>query len=382
MIEESEKKGTAGVKSHGSISKKRNITITVLNKISSKLAKSEVKEFGVKVNGNINIWELKELIAFNLGTTPHILKLYLGNYVVTSDNLNQEISIKDHGKTINELKIMDSCTITVLKNVALNKINRVNLINEKGDLSEKLIVALSDIFEHYSTGKLMTTVQFAKFINVSYDASEPYTINDYMIVNLFEKYSIDEDQLSREGFFRYFRNLIDYRSSNCIAWKMLKRLGYMNDLRKFNDSINVIREFLPRYSISSNKIQFEEIFFLQNENEAIAKEAYIFLSIISTNLNYYDNFISAVNIINSSQINEEFWVDLISSSNYYKYMIFKYRVLYNLEIIQSFFEELRNNTIYDQSTITVQNNQLQIDISIRWIKVFLERGGINHFAKV
>ena len=382
MIEESEKKGTAGVKSHGSISKKRNITITVLNKISSKLAKSEVKEFGVKVNGNINIWELKELIAFNLGTTPHILKLYLGNYVVTSDNLNQEISIKDHGKTINELKIMDSCTITVLKNVALNKINRVNLINEKGDLSEKLIVALSDIFEHYSTGKLMTTVQFAKFINVSYDASEPYTINDYMIVNLFEKYSIDEDQLSREGFFRYFRNLIDYRSSNCIAWKMLKRLGYMNDLRKFNDSINVIREFLPRYSISSNKIQFEEIFFLQNENEAIAKEAYIFLSIISTNLNYYDNFISAVNIINSSQINEEFWVDLISSSNYYKYMIFKYRVLYNLEIIQSFFEELRNNTIYDQSTITVQNNQPQIDISIRWIKVFLERGGINHFAKV
>ena len=382
MIEESEKKGTAGVKSHGSISKKRNITITVLNKISSKLTKSEVKEFAVKVNGNINIWELKELIAFNLGTTPHILKLYLGNYVVTSDNLNQEISIKDHGKTINELKIMDSCTITVLKNDALNKINRVNLINEKGDLSDKLIVALSDIFEHYSTGKLMTTVQFAKFINVSYDASEPYTINDYMIVNLFEKYSIDEDQLSREGFFRYFRNLIDYRSSNCIAWKMLKRLGYMNDLRKFNDSINVIREFLPRYSISSNKIQFEEIFFLQNENEAIAKEAYIFLSIISTNLNYYDNFISAVNIINSSQINEEFWVDLISSSNYYKYMIFKYRVLYNLEIIQSFFEELRNNTIYDQSTITVQNNQPQIDISIRWIKVFLERGGINHFAKV
>lgn len=382
MIEESEKKGTAGVKSHGSISKKRNITITVLNKISSKLTKSEVKEFAVKVNGNINIWELKELIAFNLGTTPHILKLYLGNYVVTSDNLNQEISIKDHGKTINELKIMDSCTITVLKNDALNKINRVNLINEKGDLSDKLIVALSDIFEHYSTGKLMTTEQFAKFINVAYDASEPYTINDYMIVNLFEKYIIDEDQLSREGFFRYFRNLIDYRSSNCIAWKMLKRLGYMNDLRKFNDSINVIREFLPRYSISCNKIQFEEIFFLQNENEAIAKEAYIFLSIISTNLNYYDNFISAVNIINSSQINEEFWVDLISSSNYYKYMIFKYRVLYNLQIIQSFFEELRNNTIYDQSTITVQNNQLQIDISIRWIKVFLERGGINHFAKV
>jgi hypothetical protein len=63
-------------------------------------------------------------------------------------------------------------------------------------------------------------------------------------------------------------------------------------------------------------------------------------------------------------------------------MIFKYRVLYNLQIIQSFFEELRNNTIYDQSTILVQNNQLQIDISIRWIKVFLERGGINHFAKV
>lgn len=320
LIEESEKRGTEGIKSHASIIKNKIITVNVIKKLSSKWLKSQQKDLTIKIYGNTSVWELKEIIATKLGIPAGILKIYLGNN--SDSNICQEISNRDHGKTLNELKIKDGETFTLLKNNILGKMTRPNLLNEKGDLSDRIIVSVEEIFEHYSTRGQMSINQCVSFINTAFNSNEPYTIDDYMIVSIFEKYDSDNTNfLSVNAFKLYFRNSIDYGSRNNIVWNILKRLGYRNDLRKFSQPIEGFsreKQFLPRNIISSNKTHFEEIFSLQDENETIAKEANTFLSLISTNHMFYKNLISLESKLESNSQNHNSWEDVINSTNYYK----------------------------------------------------------------
>jgi hypothetical protein len=90
MIEESEKKGTARVKSHSGLIKNKILKL----KINSFIPKTP--DSFIKVFGNTTIWDLKEIISKKVGVAVDFLKLRLDNYdVVDTDN----------GKTIQDFNV-------------------------------------------------------------------------------------------------------------------------------------------------------------------------------------------------------------------------------------------------------------------------------------
>jgi hypothetical protein len=90
MIEESEKKGTARVKSHSGLIKNKIIKL----KINSYIQK--VDNCYIRVFGNTTIWDLKEIISKKVGVAVDFLKLKLDNY---------EICETDNGKTVLDLNV-------------------------------------------------------------------------------------------------------------------------------------------------------------------------------------------------------------------------------------------------------------------------------------
>ena len=91
MIEESEKRGTAGVKSHSGLLKKKIFNL----KISSSLRSQ--KDFDLRIYGNTTIWELKEIIAKNSKYCLDFLKININGY---------ELKSSDNGKTLIELEVI------------------------------------------------------------------------------------------------------------------------------------------------------------------------------------------------------------------------------------------------------------------------------------
>jgi len=93
MIEESEKKGTARVKSHTGLIKNKIIKL----KINSFISK--VPDSNIKVFGNTTLWDLKEIISKKVGVVVDFLKLRIDNYdVVDTDN----------GKTIQDFNVINN----------------------------------------------------------------------------------------------------------------------------------------------------------------------------------------------------------------------------------------------------------------------------------
>lgn len=91
MIEESEKKGTAGIKSHSGLIKNKVININVSSYIQ------RVDDFKLKLYANTTFWELKQIIAKKTSIALDFLKLKVNEEIV-SDSCN--------GKTIVELNVI------------------------------------------------------------------------------------------------------------------------------------------------------------------------------------------------------------------------------------------------------------------------------------
>jgi len=90
IIEESEKKGTARIKSHSALLKKKVVNLFV----SSFISKAD--DFFIRVYGNTTIWELKEIISKRVKISHEFLKI-----VIKSN----EISESDNGKTIIDFNV-------------------------------------------------------------------------------------------------------------------------------------------------------------------------------------------------------------------------------------------------------------------------------------
>jgi len=90
MIEESEKKGTARVKSHSGLIKNKILKLKI-NSFISKVPDSYIKVFG-----NTTIWDLKEIISKKVGVAVDFLKIRIENY---------DVCDTDNGKTIQDFKV-------------------------------------------------------------------------------------------------------------------------------------------------------------------------------------------------------------------------------------------------------------------------------------
>ncbi len=327
MIEESEIIGIAGVKSHSSILKKRIMTITIQNLLSTNktLTHSYPNYFKLTVFGNTTIWEIKQLIAKKLDIPPGIITLYLkdSSKSLESNSLGHEISPKDHGKTLIERKVKNGDMFIVSNSVLSDTLEKPNLLNEKGDSIPRFKEVLRNIFEEYSTEGKMSKIECAKFLNNAYDSNQPFKDNDYIVQNIFEKYQIDQDDdyLDINGFYKCFRHSNEFMGRNNLIWNMIKKLGYRNDLKRYNDPIDchiIQKEYLPRYFISSNQSYFSELFFLQNYSMILAYQTYKFIQYINTNHEIYNKIIFIERQFSEDSCYETIWEDLFSSDNIFQ----------------------------------------------------------------
>ncbi len=321
LVEESEILGLAGVKSHSSILKKRIMTINIQNLIPTNKILPKLNNFELTVFGNTTIWEIKELIAKKLEINPGIIMLHIKDSSISGDSksLGQEISPKDHGKTLIERKIKNGDIFIVRNNGLSDALEKSKLLKENGDFIPRFKEVITNIFQEYSTDGKMSRIECAKFLNTAYDSNQPFEVNDYIVQNIFEKYQTDQDDnyLDLNGFFKYFMNSIELMGRNNLIWNMLKKLGYRNDLKRSNGPLDchiIEKEYLPRFIISSNQSYFSELFSLQNENMTIAHEAYKFLQYISTNHEILNRVIYVERQFSKVSCNEIVWEDLFSSN--------------------------------------------------------------------
>ena len=91
MIQESEKKGTAHIKSHFGLQKRKILNIKVLSQ------NAKLNNCSVTVYGNTTMWELKEIISKKIKACVDFIKLEI-NKVELQDN--------DNGKTCIDMKVV------------------------------------------------------------------------------------------------------------------------------------------------------------------------------------------------------------------------------------------------------------------------------------
>lgn len=209
-------------------------------------------------------------------------------------------------------------------------IPKAELILEKGKINPRLLEIFNQWFDEYSEndGK-MTRELCAKFVKDVTNTQEQIQPHDYRINFLFESYDLyKEGHIPREGFVKFYTECLQNREKYQTVWDNLHNMGIRNDLRKIDEGLGskaVSKNTLPRYKLAHNEEFFETIFALQDSNDKIAKEAFEFLCTISTNPKIYK-------IILNANTNAD-WNKHINSSNVYK-------LIYTLQIIESFLEDI------------------------------------------
>ena len=334
LIEETEKKGTAGVISHSSILKSRKIVLNITNDIRSRFIIHEMEQsFTLTVYANLTIWDLKILLAKRLNIIPEIIRLTLGT-IVTGQFFNQNnhnsqsnnnnfkvITENDHGKTLSELKLNNNDKITLNKSDVIENIPKCNLLSN-GELSTKAKYVFKQIFGNYSENGKMGRLECAKFATKAIGGSNTIPLTDIKVINMFNLYDKNKnDFIELEGFNQFFLDALEKNKSH-VVWENLSCFNYRNDLKNFLEPIddyNIDKQIMPRYIIAKNQEYFEEIFKLQDEENSTAKEASKFLSHICTNPNIYKNILTLNNITRDKKVDDyDVWEEYLSTKNDYK----------------------------------------------------------------
>ena len=389
LIEESEKKGTAGCISHSSLLRSSIKTLNVTNSLfnARTFPVHLKKKFQIKVFSNTTLWDLKKLLGNMCSAVPEAIKISSGTLKDISDN--------EHGKTLSELHFKDEEIITLNKNTTvIDKIQKVQLM-DGGEALPRFRQVLKEIFEYFTKDGKMTMEDCAAFATVATNSIEQLPSTDTRVTYVFNNYDKDKDGIIyEEDFALFFKDAAMTKLD--VVWDNIKACNYRNDLKKIHEPIdeyNNDRNAMPRYILSKNQKYFNTIFALQDEEESIAKEASKLLSTISTNpeifkellilnrLNYFfedTNQISSLSVDEKKYKLEEIWNLYMDNHNNYK-------LLYSLQIIDSFFEDLEfgNQKVDCQSaelSILDEKDQeiLQKNSKVKWVETFLTKGGVQY----
>ena len=359
LIEESERKGTAGLISHIGSLESHNISLTFhniihtsyypLNKDENK--KKENNDFTLTLKSNLSIWDLKKILSKKINVIPECIKLILYEDI--------EITDRDNGKLLSE-KFIEGTKINIAKSNILEDIPKVALIKD-GDLSEKAKKVLSEIFDMYSSDGKMNREQCAQFACRAVDSNEPIPPEDQRVKVLFDKYDTDKDEfLDVNGFFQFFIESILIDKKVSTVWDNIKAFDYRYDLKKLNEPLDDYNndcdyQIMPRYILSNEQKFFDIIFNIQtnqNNDERLRNDANHLINMICTN-NKFKNIVDNLDLE---------WEKFLKEENN-DYMIF-----YMFQILESKIENYKNDNC------NVENE--------KWIKKFLdEKNGFEYFAK-
>ena len=319
LIEESEKKGTAGCVSHSASLKSFDITLNIKNSISPKIE----KEFNITVKSNMTIWDFKKEVAQKINVSPECIKMTIYSSVDLNDT--------DNGKLVNK-KFMNNMTITVSKNPKLEDIPKVILISN-GVFTPKAQEVFREIFDTFSTNGKMSKEQCTEFVKVAVDSYDVITVDDSRIKYLYDKYDVDKDGfITSDDFTQFFFDSIEVDKKLSVVWENIKAFGYRNDLKKLNEPIDNYNNdgdyfIMPRYVISNEQKYFEPLFNLQScKDQKVATQANELINMICTNSKIYNMVLEQ----------GEEWEKTMNEENN------KFKIYYLLQIVEALLENRKD----------------------------------------
>ncbi len=214
MIEESEKKGTARVKSHSGLLKRKILKFNV----SSSTKKAE--NCTVKLYGNTTMWDLKEIVAKKSKVCVDFLKLQIGK---------RELINTDHGRTVIDMNMKEDEEIKLSLNTLDSIIPRAELC-VKGEVVPEVVEIFKKWFGIYSADGKMSPEHCANFTRDVTEHATNVMVSDSRVTGLFSKYdSARKGYLAEEDFVTFYKEAATNKAG--IVWDNLKAMGVRNDLK-------------------------------------------------------------------------------------------------------------------------------------------------------
>jgi len=366
IIEESEKKGTARIKSHSGLLKNKVINLKVDSHISNK------PDFNIKVYANTTMWELKELVSKNSGVGIDFLNVMLKS---------RDINPTENGKTVLELGMADGDEIRIFMNSANNYIPQSDL-TRNGKCVPELIKIFNSWFDTFSTDGKQYKEDLSRFIKTVTNTKENISTDDSRISGLFSQYDREgKGWLDRDSFLSFYIDCSVKPERRRIVWENLHSMGIRNDLKSYDEPLEVFntdKTILPRYQLSHNETFFNILFYLQDLHESIANEAFDFLCTITTNPVIYKQILNwGIEELNTN-VN-----DLFHNENIFK-------LIYSLQIIESFIEDIEIESVgvdtftNEESILGLTDVSLEKvrEIKIEWMKRFVNAGGFKELVSI
>jgi len=337
MIDESERKGTGGIKSHSAITKGDIINYTVKNNATN--GKTIPKVMDIETYSNTTIWEIKMELGKFIECSPDFIRIHIGS---------KEIKDTDNGKTIGEFNKSSLMSI-FRKN--MDDIPKVSLLNEDKSLTSRAIEAFTEIFEKFAHNGKMDEEDAANFIRTT-TGEKSVTPKDSRVKHLFTNFDKNKDGLlEQEDFLEFYRSCILNKKEDTVRSNLLV-YGFRNDMKRLNEitSIPVDLNTLPRYILSRNQKSFDLLFKALDFGGLVAEQVWDLVCRLTTNEIIYEK------IKKISEENDETtveWENIIDTKS-------TFRFLYSLQIIESFLE----NTAVSEEIL-------------KWRLQFAKKGGIQ-----
>lgn len=351
MIDESERNGTGGLKSHCALLKGDLIEMVVRNNLTN--GKTIPKKMEVEAYSNTTIWELKTEIGKYLESSPDCMKLSIGA---------KDVKDTDHGKTIGEFIQRKRGVVTIEKK-NMDDVKKVALVGTDSQLTPAAKKVFGELFNKFAKNERMDPECAASFIMAT-TGEKSVTPDDGRITILFDTKFKDKDGLLlADGFAEFYRkNIVDGREDT--VWENIHVHGFRNDLKRLDEvsEKKINPSTLPRYILSCNPKAFDLLFSIMDNSESSDELTWELISRLSTNELIYNNLLSFESVKDSE--GKITWEKLIDKRS-------TLRLLYCLQIIESFLEE-------DSSKASAEATAKKK----KWRQGFIEKGGFAYLLDI
>ena len=342
MIDESERKGTGGVRSHTAILKGEKIDFVVHNRVTS--GKGIPQKMEVEIYSNTTIWELKVELGKFVECSAECMRLSVNK---------TELKDTDHGKTIGEFLQQKRSGVLHLERKPIDDAPKVPLLNEdQSTLTEPARRAFALIFSKFAKNGKMNAEGAAELIRNT-TGEQNVGPKDSRIKAMMKTYDKDKDgAMDLDGFLDFYRDSLVNKKEDTVR-NNLHVHGFRNDLKKFSEVETAVIDTstLPRYILSCNPKSFELLFRALDIGGASAELVWDLIGRLTTNEGIYR---SLRLLDNGAKVPD--WPRLIDTTSVF-------RLLYSLQILNSFLE-------------TSQLDQWQ------WQQSFIERGGFAYLMAI
>jgi len=346
FMEECEKKGTAGLKSHSALLKGDIHNLVILNQVSYYPQSADIpRRIELKVYSNTTFWELRCIIGKKIKCMSDQFKIY-------RSLLQKEIKDSDNGKTLSDLRIRVNETFSVYRRIT--NIPKAALTTADNQLTEKARKIFSQWFHKYADkGDKMSPEGCSAFTNSC--TGDPCKATDKRIQEFFTSHDDDRDGLlTEENFLEFYRQACIQRPN--VVWTNLASHHYRNDLKCYDDEEEdfVDPKALPGFILTQKQENFDLIFSALNE-EDLANDAWDLIIKLPTNPQIFEKIKNLEGYEN--------WESLLDSTSNHK-------LLYALQIIESFMED------------PPEDDLAAFEERCQWKVKFLQKGGFGHLYSI